>query len=390
MTQAVYHGDCLHVLEDIEPESADLIYVDPPFFTQSVRRLQTRDGARTYEFSDLWKGERHYSNFLYERLSKAYGRLKPTGSLFFHCDRTAAHLVRLVLEEIFGSASFRSEIIWAFRRWSNAKRGLLNSHHTIYFFSKGPRYKFFPKFVEYSPMTNVDQLMQRRERDDRGKIVYARGADGEIVNNGAKKGVPLGDVWEIPFLNPKAKERTGYPTQKPVRLLRRIIELTTEVGDMVLDPFCGSGTTLVAARTLGRSAIGIDVSADAVNLTRERLGRPVESDSVLAIDGGRACKTHDPEAAMHLAGVDYSPVHRNKGIDGILRKDVGGRAVLLRVQRDGESRDQAADALVKASNGKGDCVLVVVTTGSGCPTGRNYPGVRFVNSTRLSLEECHG
>ena len=85
---------------------------------------------------------------------------------------------------------------------------------------------------------------------------------------------PLGDVWEIPFLNPKAKERVGYPTQKPVLLLERIIKLTTSPGDVVLDPFCGSGTTLVAAEALGRHPIGIDISSEAIELTRERLRKP--------------------------------------------------------------------------------------------------------------------
>ncbi len=387
MNQNVYVGDCLDVLDSVDRESIDLVYVDPPFFTQSVQRLQTRDGKREFQFLDIWKGNRHYADFLAQRLKKVHDTLKSTGSIFFHCDKAASHIARFILEDVFGEENLQSEIIWSFRRWSNSKRGLLNSHHTIFFFSKGDDFKFFPKYLDYSPSTNVDQLMQKRIRDSRDKVVYARGKDGEVIGSGAKKGVPLGDVWDIPFLNPKARERVGYPTQKPIILLKRIIELTTAPQDIILDPFCGSGTTLVAAQILGRRAIGIDVSSEAVQLTRDRLREPIESTSCLLEKGVDAYKTHDREAAAHLAGVEYSPVQRNKGIDGVLKHEVDGRPVLLRVQRHFETQGQAAEALIKASNGKGECVLVVIGTKAGAPSDQHYPNVLFVKSARLSLEQ---
>ena len=387
MNQDVYMGDCLYILDSIDRESVDLVYVDPPFFTQSVQSLQTHDGKRRFQFPDIWKGNHHYSEFLYQRLKKIHDKLKPTGSLFFHCDKTAAHIVRFILESIFGDRNFQSEIIWSFRRWSNSKRGLLNSHQTILFFSKSSDFRFFPKYIGYSPSTNVDQLMQKRKRDGRNKVIYARGDNGEVIGCGAKKGVPLGDVWEIPFLNPKAKERVGYPTQKPIILLKRIIELSTAPRDIILDPFCGSGTTLVAAQILDRRAIGIDVSAEAVQLTHDRLRTPMESSSELLKRGVDAYRTHDREAAEHLAGVDYSPVHRNKGIDGILRYEVNGRPVLLRVQRHFETQNEATQALTKASNRKGECILVVIGTKSDSPSSRHYPNVIFVKSSSLSLEQ---
>ena len=387
MNHSVYVGDCLDVLDSVGRESIDLVYVDPPFFTQSVQRLQTRDGRREFQFLDIWKGNGQYADFLSERLKKVHDKLKPTGSIFFHCDKAASHIARFILEDVFGEENFQSEIIWSFRRWSNSKRGLLNSHQTIFFFSKGDRFKFFPKYLDYSPSTNVDQIMQKRIRDGRGKVVYAKGKDGETIGNGAKKGVPLGDVWDIPFLNPKARERVGYPTQKPIVLLKRIIELATAPQDTILDPFCGSGTTLVAARILGRSAIGIDISSEAAQLTRDRLREPIESTSYLLEKGVDAYKTHDREAAAHLAGVDYSPVHRNKGIDGVLKHELDGRPVLLRVQRNFETQEQAADALIQASNGKGDCTLVVIGTKAGSPSDPRYSNVLFVESVRLSLEQ---
>lgn len=164
---------------------------------------------------------------------------------------------------MFGSENFRSEIIWHYRRWSNSQRGLLLAHQTILYYTKSDQFTFNEMWTEYSPATNVDQILQRRSRDEFNKSVYDRDEDGNVIANGSKRGVPLSDVWDIPFLNPKAKERTGYPTQKPLSLLERIITLTTNEGDCVVDPFCGSGTTLVAAQSLGRTAIGVDVSEDA-------------------------------------------------------------------------------------------------------------------------------
>ena len=341
-------------------------------------------------FSDVWNDETNYSDYIFNRLTKIRDRLKPTGSIFFHCDKTASHLVRVVLESVFGTENFQSEIIWSFRRWSNAKRGLLNGHQTIYFFSKSASFKFFPQYQSYSPSTNVDQIMQKRERDQRNKTVYARGDGGQIIGSGSKRGVPLGDVWEIPFLNPKAKERTGYPTQKPIILLKRIIELTTVSEDVVLDPFCGSGTTLVAAQELGRNSIGIDTSSEAVQLTQRRLETPIVTNSALLERGREAYRTHDRYAAAHLASVDYAPVHRNKGIDGVLRREVDGRPVLLRVQREYESQDEAAHALIKAGKkNKGDCLLIVIATGNDLVLPVAYPNLLVIKSTALALEELN-
>ena len=151
------------------------------------------------------------------------------------------------------------------------KKGLLNAHQVIYFYSKTTDFKFNHIFGDYSPTTNIDQIFQKRMRDENGKTKYKTNVGGgyELIDN--KKGVPLSDVWNIPYLNPKANERVGYPTQKPILLLEKIIQLVTNEGDIVLDPFCGSGTTLVAAKLLNRKFVGIDISDDAIQLTQERL-----------------------------------------------------------------------------------------------------------------------
>lgn len=163
--------------------------------------------------------------------------MRDDGSLLLHCDKTASHHLRFVLDEIFGEDNFVNEIVWTYKRWSNSKSGLQNAHQIIFFYSKCENFKFNKLYTDYSATTNIDQILQERERDLFGKAVYKRNADGEIVKPTSKKGVPLSDVWEIPFLNPKAKERCGYPTQKPVALLKKIIEVTTDESDIVLDPF---------------------------------------------------------------------------------------------------------------------------------------------------------
>ncbi|GAI03221.1 unnamed protein product, partial [marine sediment metagenome] len=258
-------------------------------------------------------------------------------------------IARLILDDVFGAKCFQSEIIWSYRRWSNSARKLLPAHQTILFYSKGRDFKFNTIFTGYSPTTNVDQILQRRSRDDSNKSVYARDQNGNVVYGGRKRGVPLSDVWEIPFLNPKAKERTGYPTQKPILLLEQIIRLSTDEGDVVLDAFCGSGTTLVAATLLGRSAIGIDISEQAVELTRRRLAEPVKTESKLLKNGLQSYKTANHHALALLNGISYTPVQRNNGIDAFLAETYQGVPIPLRVQRDGETVAEAASALYRAA-----------------------------------------
>jgi site-specific DNA-methyltransferase (adenine-specific) len=345
-------GDCREVLPALAAGSARLAYLDPPFFTQRVQRLAPRDtgpeGGTGFEFSDLWSGQREYAVFLQQCLSEVHRVLSPDGAVFFHCDRRAAHVARGVLDQIFGARQFRNEIIWQYRRWSNAQRALLPAHQTIYHYSKSGEYVFHPMFVEYSPATNIDQILQRRTRDARGKAVYARDEAGRVLNGGAKKGVPLGDVWDIPYLNPKAKERVGYPTQKPVLLLQRIIELASDPGDLVLDPCCGSGTTLVAAQLLGRRSLGIDASQPAIALARQRLAQPMRSESALLQRGREAYRAADPELLAELGDLELVPVQRNRGMDAILRAQIAGKPVALRIQRAGEALEEAARLLLRA------------------------------------------
>jgi site-specific DNA-methyltransferase (adenine-specific) len=227
--------------------------------------------------------------------------------------------------------------------------------------------------------------MQRRVRDERGKTIYDRNEEGAVISNGVKRGVPLSDVWEIPYLNPKAKERTGYPTQKPVLLLEKIIEIVTSPGDGVLDPFCGSGTTLVAAKLLGREFIGIDISKDATTLAKERLAQPFRTESKLLEAGKESYDNHDRAAAQVMGDIEYVPVHRNKGIDGVLKASADGMPVFIRVQRDDESLADAVGALRKAAKNKGGCKLVLICTKADMLLNEGFmEGIALVPS----LKEC--
>jgi site-specific DNA-methyltransferase (adenine-specific) len=357
-------GDCLALLPALDAQSIDLVYLDPPFFTQSVQWLQTRDGSREFSFRDIWESDAAYAEFMRTRLREVARVLRPSGSVFFHCDRNASHIARAVLDDVFGREQFRSEIIWTYRRWSNSRKGLLPAHQTIYFYSRSDSYKFNTIYEEYSASTNVDQILQRRVRDGRGKTVYQRDAAGDVVY-GNKQGVPLGDVWDIPYLNPKAKERVGYPTQKPVLLLERIIRLCTDEGDWVLDPFCGSGTTLVAAKLLNRNAIGIDLSPEALKLAGERLVEPVRTASRVLERGRESFREADERALALLMGADVVPVHRNKGIDAVLRELVDGQPVPLRVQRLGETVSAAAESLYRAGRTRNAATMVLIVTDAG-------------------------
>lgn len=358
----VYKGDCLKVLKRLSPEMTDLIYLDPPFLTQKQHRLSPRDRARSFSFSDIWQSSAHYADFLHPRVKACAQSLKKTGSIFFHCDRNAVHIARAILDDIFGPEHFRSEIIWNYRRWSSGVRSLQPSHQNILYYSKSTTYTFNQTFTEYSPATNVDQILQRRGRDDAGKSTYRRDENLQVQSNGPKRGVRLGDVWDIPYLNPKAKERVGYPTQKPILLLERIILLASRPGDCVLDPFCGSGTTLVAAKLNDRKYIGIDSSADACGLARRRLARPFKSDSKLLHCGREAYRGGQESLLTLLGGCDFVPVQRNAGIDAIVNVSYEPGVILVRIQRESESIDQTANMLIRASRGKNALRLVVIRT----------------------------
>lgn len=354
----VYNGDCLAVMRELKDECVDMIYLDPPFFTQRTQKLCGSDG-RQYSFDDTWGSKDEYLEYIKERTIEMKRLLKSTGCLFFHCDSSASWNIKLLLDEIFGEKNFRSEIIWSYKRWSNSRKGLLPNHQTIFFYSKSKSYKFHTLYGDYSPTTNIDQILQERERNSLGKAVYKRDKNGETVTGKSKKGVPLSDVWEIPFLNPKAKERTGYPTQKPIELLDRIIRISTDEGDTVLDPFCGSGTTLVSAKLRGRKYIGIDINVEAVELAESRLAVPYKTESKLLKLGAETYETKSEGELAILRQFDCNIVQRNRGIDALLKKYYLDAPVAIKIQKDTESFEESV-RLLDAAGKKKKCSFTVL------------------------------
>ena len=219
---------------------------------------------------------------------------------------------------------------------------------------------------------------------------YATDEGGNVIYGGDKKGVPLSDVWEIPFLNPKARERTGYPTQKPIILLERIIEICTDAGDLVLDPFCGSGTTLVAAKLLGRYSIGIDVSEEAVGLAERRLFTLIKTESAILNKGRDSYANANKDALSLLAGLDLIPVQRNTGIDAFLRVKIDGSLVPIRVQRAEESIMETANKLERAAHSKKAAKAILVRThkdNSLFSEGMLPKFIELIDSTALCIDE---
>lgn len=187
----VYFKDCIIGMKEMEKDSIDLIYLDPPFFTQKNHKLINKNGVE-YSFEDYWQNKNEYINFLKERFIEMKRILKTTGNIFVHCDRTASHLIRTLLDDVFGEKNFRSEIIWTYKRWSNSKKGLLDSHQNIYHYSKTDKYKFNVLYRDYSVTTNIDQILQDRVRNENGKSIYKKDKNGDIVSANSKKGVPYG------------------------------------------------------------------------------------------------------------------------------------------------------------------------------------------------------
>lgn len=358
----IYHGNCINKLQEIEGNKIDLVYFDPPFFTQKKHSLRSRDNSKIYEFDDKFESLEEYLKLIEETLIQCKKVLKNTGSVFLHCDKTASHNIRTILDKVFGRENFQSEIVWSYKRWSNSKKGLLNAHQIIFFYSKTKDFKFNTIYTDYSATTNIDQILQDREKNEFGKSTYKRDSYGSTILGKEKKGVPLSDVWEIPYLNPKAKERTGYPTQKPVLLLKQLINIVTDEGDLVLDPFCGSGTTCVSAKLLKRKYIGIDVSIDAVNLANSRLEEMIVTQSALLNKGTADYLEKTEKELAILSNINAFPVQRNLGIDGFLKEHINGNPIPVKIQNDNETIEDAIKKLEKATLGKKYPLKIVIQT----------------------------
>ena len=257
----LYQGDNLAILREMPDASVDLICTDPPFNT----------GKDWGAFNDKWEGGlKGYLKFMEARCVEMRRVLKNTGSLYLHCDPTASHYLKVMLDGVFGIKQFRNEIVWHYRRWSVPCNRWQRMHDVIYFYTISDQNYFESPLQDYA-YCQPDMVVRKKVN---GKTARVRDKDGNQVRYSAPKrnGVLMHDVWrDINLIAPTAKERLGYPTQKPVALYERMIKASSNQHDTVLDPFAGSGTTLDAAQSLGRRWIGIDQSEEAISVIQKRM-----------------------------------------------------------------------------------------------------------------------
>ena len=397
----LYYGDCLEVMVDWPDECVDLIYLDPPFNSNTDYNIlfgsDARRRAQLLAFEDTWvwdasavrrveqienaiahpanraiKGLRAlldktgmlaYLSYMAERLAVMKRLLKPTGSLYLHCDPTASHYLKVLLDEVFGAGNFRNEVLWCYRNMPARARKFQANHDTLFFYTRSENYTFNVLRGEPSPgslrtyetgkrvgynanhsrmmVTIFDEEKYRKAVED-GKI--PAGMREVHFTEGRP---PLSNWWsDIKILGgPTNRERLGYPTQKPVALLERIIAASSREGDIVLDPFCGCGTTVAAAHNLGRRWLGIDISPFAIKLIVKRrfpgmridtLGFPVDMEG--AVELARANPFDFEKWAVDcISGmVPNSRQRGDGGIDGrgtlILKPEAHSDLVLAQVK----------------------------------------------------------
>ncbi|MCX5782151.1 MAG: site-specific DNA-methyltransferase [Elusimicrobia bacterium] len=267
-------GDNLHIMRALPSNFIDLIYIDPPFFSGRNYNVVFGDQNEVRSFTDIWEGGMPgYLIWLNSRILEMKRLLKPTGSILVHCDWHASHYIKLELDKIFGYDNFRNEIVWRYRRWPAKQKNLQRMHDIIFWYSKG-------NDGEHSFKVIYEPLSESTIKADGGlKILNVFDENGNRIRGqktGEKSpGAPMSDVWEISLMAPTAKERIGYPTQKPGALMERILETISKPGDIIADFFCGGGTTPAVAQKLGRRWIASDISKIAVSVTRDRLLRSV-------------------------------------------------------------------------------------------------------------------
>lgn len=282
-----------------------LAYLDPPFLTNrtfeaivgSETKPRDRKGplkARPTKvaFDDRWSGRAEYLEALGQRLVLVRELLAPHGSVVVHIDPKTSHYVKVLADEIFGDDAFASEIVWRYRRWPSKTPNFQRVHDVLLRYRKDPLAK--PRFnTPYEPLaaSTVATWGTNKQR-----AVFEKGGRRKRSESTAEAsaGVPMGDVWDIGVIAPISRERTGYPSQKPETLLERIIGALSDPGDLVLDPYMGSGTTLAVARRLGRPFIGMDASEVALETTTTRFSKL----GVSFEEGAAACSREVPTRTL--------------------------------------------------------------------------------------------
>lgn len=281
----IFWGDNLQVISHLLKEyrgQIDLIYIDPPFDSKADYKKKidvkgvgkAESDSSTFEekqYGDIWTND-EYLQFMYERLILLRELLSERGSIYLHCDWHRSAYLRLLLDEVFGANNFRNEIVWSYFGFKRAtSKKFPQKHDVIYSYTKSPDYIWNVQYKPHSP-----EYIKRFKKDANGRLyrddVNPTGGGTRIIYLDEVEGDIVDSVWtDIPPVNPVAKERQNYPTQKPEALIERIIKSSTNPGDLVFDCFMGSGTTQAVAMKLGRRFIGADINLGAIQTTTKRL-----------------------------------------------------------------------------------------------------------------------
>ena len=303
--RTLFISDNLDIMRGIDTDCIDLIYLDPPFNTKKQYKAPIGSPAEGATFKDIWTDE-DVKDGWYSEIAEQYPQihqiilavehtydrsmmiylmamcirliemkriLKPTGSIYLHCDPTASHYLKLVMDTIFGKGAFRNEVVWNYQAGTAPKNAFARKHDILFYYAKSKNNKFNR---QAKPVVNPSRY---KLIDDDGR---AYDVNGQGKRYYLDEGQTCDDVWtyvqekQFQQLNSRAKERTGWPTQKPLALLHRIINASSNKGDIVLDPFCGCATACVAAEQLERQWIGIDISPSAETITKYRLLEEVQ------------------------------------------------------------------------------------------------------------------
>lgn len=338
----IFWGDNLQVMSHLLKEyrgKIDLIYIDPPFDSKADYKKKieikgvgkTETDSTTFEekqYGDIWTND-EYLQFIYERLVIMRELLSEKGSIYLHCDWHKAAYLKILMDEVFGSEHFLNEIVWYYRRWTAASSSFQKMHDTILLYSKTNNYTFNPVYID----ATEGQKKKHERGYDRNSVfidgirkpqllIYDQKKTDEAIAKGTinleeyarvvkvketrtiahdvwpldtlnsfvkveveNDGVVAGDIWEINYINSQSTERTDYPTQKPQSLLERIIEASSNPGEIVFDCFMGSGTTQAVALQMGRRFIGADINMGAIQTTTKRLLSLINNDKTKRLAG---------------------------------------------------------------------------------------------------------